>query len=151
MAAAAFAAIGLLLLNQSMAATGLYISGPTKVQKNTEFSVALKITTAAEIDAVEAVISYDTSKLQFVSFDDNGSAFPVLLLQKNEPGKVSITRGKLDGKVSGDLLVANVRFLAVASANKTALGLSGNATSAGSYTNPAASGITLSISNAKRK
>ena len=80
--ASIFAAVGVLFgLQQIFAATGsLYISpGSASVQTGSNITVAVRINPGTGVDGVEASLSYDGSKREFVGIDAGGSAVGVAL------------------------------------------------------------------------
>lgn len=147
--ALAFVGIGAWTLITTFAAPyEIYISpGSGDVSKGQEFDVSLRIDPGTSVDGVTATISYDTSILEFVAIDTSNSAFPVSLEQIGGAGAVVITRGIFaPSVVSSDSLVANVTFRALAaSSGPSVIGLSGNASYAGSYTNPQPISATVTV------
>lgn len=147
--ALAFVGIGAWTLITTFAAPyELYISpGSGEVSKGQEFDVSLRIDPGTNVDGVTATISYDASILEFVAIDASNSAFPVSLEQIGGAGAVVITRGIFAPSVVGsDSLVANITFRALAaSSSPSVIGLSGNASYAGSYTNPQPISATVTV------
>lgn len=147
--ALAFVGIGAWTLITTFAAPyELYISpGSGEVSKGQEFDVSLRIDPGTNVDGVTATISYDASILEFVAIDASNSAFPVTLEQIGGAGAVVITRGIFaPSVVSSDSLVANITFRALAaSSSPSVIGLSGNASYAGSYTNPQPISATVTV------
>lgn len=134
------AVAGLGLMRFASAASQLkLLPNANSVQNGSNIAVAVRINPDEPVDAVETTVTYDQSKLEFVSIDTAGSAFPTEIVQGGGGGTVDITRGHLTGTVSGDALVAIVTFKAKVGSGTTNIQISGNATSAnnpGTYINP---------------
>ena len=146
-----FAAVAVLISLQHIfaAAGSLYIS-PTSssLQNGSSVKVSVRLNPGVSVDGVEARLTYDASKLEFVSIDPASSAFEVALgAQSGSNGTVSITRGTFSGGVTSDSLVARVTFKALAGSGSTPITLSGNATTGGTYTNPGTAGTTISLTS----
>lgn len=139
------AAFLLVVPKQALAIGSLYISpGTSSVQINSNVTVAIRINPGTSVDSVEAQLQYDSSKLQFVSINDSGSAFTLPLAQSGGGGTVSIERGII-GSVTSDALVARVVFRALTGSGSTSLSVSGNAAWAGSYTSPSSGSATINF------
>jgi cohesin domain-containing protein len=140
---------GVSLLQRSLAATGqLYFSpSSASVQKDNNLTLAVRINPGTAVDGVEATVTYDQSKLQFVSVDAGGSAFPVQLQQSGGGGNVQLSRGILGGSVSSSALVAKVTFKALAGSGSTNVSVSGNATSGGGYTDPSGGSASVALTS----
>ncbi len=125
----------------------LYISPATKSMFiNTNVTIAVRLTPGTTVDGVEATITYDATKLTYVSTDSTGSPFDIALgAQTGGAGTVKIARGNLNGGVATDSLVANVTFTAIAGSGTTTLQVAGNATKAGAYTNPVVTNSTITL------
>lgn len=125
----------------------LYTSPATaSVLVNNNVSLDIRLTPNTTVDGVEARLTYDATRLQFVSIDSAGSPFDVELgPQTGANGTVSLARGNLSGGVSADSLVAKVTFRALGNSGNTTLQLSGNASKGGVYTNPVSSTATISF------
>src|SRR5262249_41924482 len=67
------------------------------------------------VNAVQANLTYDPAKLQFVSISSAGTAFPLVAQSTGGSGTVQIARAITGGSapVSGDQLVATVTFKAI--------------------------------------
>jgi hypothetical protein len=145
--ALATALVGAGLLQHSLAATGqIYLSpGSASVQNGQTTTLSVYINPGTAVDGVEATVTYDQSKLQFVSADAGGSAFPVQLQQSGGGGSVQISRGILGGSVSSNSFVVKVTFKALAGSGSTNVNVSGNATSGGNYTNPGGGSATVAL------
>jgi len=88
---------------------------------NTTFSVTVYENSGAEtVNAVEADLSYDVSKLQFVSIDTSGSAFDIGAVATGGSGSVTIQRGKI-GSLTGSQTVGVVTFKALVGSGSTAI------------------------------
>lgn len=141
------AGAALYTITSSKAAAGkLYLaSSASSVQKDATQKVTIRLNPGTAVDGVEATMTYDASKLAYVSIDTSSSAFSVQLEQTISSGSVKLTRGSLSGAVSADSTVAVVTFKALAGSGSTSLGVSGNATAGGAYINPATAGLSLSF------
>jgi len=142
--------LGVLFLQSGYAATGLIKLSPASgtTEKNKNFTVEIRINPGDPVDGVETKIQYDDSKLQFVSIDAGGSAFPIELAQSGGRGSVTVTRGILGGTVSANnSLVAKVMFKALVGGSTVNLNLSGQSTSAGSYQDPGTTGASRTLTN----
>jgi hypothetical protein len=114
---------------------------------NNNFTVDVRLTPGTTVDGIEATLTYDQTKLQFISIDPTGSAFDLELgTQSGGSGTVTLTRGNLSGGVSADALIAKVTFKALAGSGSTAITVAGNATKTGVYTNPSVTGTTVNFS-----
>lgn len=109
------------------AATGqVYLSpGSASINNGETRSFQVRVHPNTGADSVNTTISYDRSKLQFISISDSGSAFTIPLSQTGGGGTVNIQRGILGSLVSGDSLVASVKFKALAGNGSTTLNISG--------------------------
>lgn len=125
----------------------LYITPATQsVNVGANATATLRLNPGVGVDGVEAVVTYDQTKLTFVSVSGTGSPFDVELgAQTGGSGTVTITRGNLSGGVSTDSLVATLVFTAVAGTGNTTLQVAGNATKGGAYTNPSVTNATISF------
>jgi hypothetical protein len=126
-----FGGLGTYLLTPSSAqtATSMYLApASANVTVGNNFSVAVRINAGESINAVAADLSYDSSKLQFVSIDATGSAFSTEAPSTGGSGSVSINRGQIGG-VTGDKLVATVNFKALAASAATAVTFAGSSQS----------------------
>lgn len=138
-ASLAAAIVGIALLRLSFASSNQFVlSTPANnITKGESFVVSALISPGNMVDGVEAVITYDSSKLEFASINYEGSAFPLELDMTQINGKIVIVRGILGDKVSGsDSVIANITFNSLAKNGSTDITLAGNATDAGAYTNP---------------
>lgn len=94
------------------------------------------------VNAVEADITYDQTKLQFVSASTTSSPFDNgLNPDSNTPGSVKFSRAKNNTSVTGDQIVGSVTFTAISAgttsisfANTSALILASNSTNVLSIT-----------------
>jgi hypothetical protein len=69
------------------------------------------------VNAVQANLTYDATKLQFVSIDSSGSAFSIEAQAKSSSGNVLIARGQLS-PIKGKQFVSAVTFKALGSSGK---------------------------------
>ncbi len=137
---AVFAVIGVTLLLRSFAAgEKLYITpGSIDVQPGQDFTVTLRLESgSAGINAVNASITYDSSKIQYKSHDTSANGFtaatnaynaPITDVSKRCPtidnsgnsGNVFTALQGTCGTVSGDVEVAKITFTALAQTTTTA-------------------------------
>jgi hypothetical protein len=121
--------IGTVALLRSFAATAtsIYLQpATTTAQINSTFSEALRINPSANSDGVQVTVTYDPTKLQFISVDATNSAFPVQLQQSTTSNTITIIRA-LDvnaAAVTADSLVANLNFKALAGSGSSSITLS---------------------------
>jgi hypothetical protein len=142
------AAVGTIVLQRSFAAAGLlYLSPATKaVQNGTQVTLDVKLDPGIATDGVDVSITYDQAKLQFDSIDTTGTAFPIEFVNSGGSGTVQLTRGIIGTTVSANgSLVAKVTFTALASSGSTAVNMTGNTTTSGSYNNPTVTGSSISF------
>lgn len=125
----------------------LYLSPATQsVNVGGTVTTTVRLTPGVTVDGVEATITYDQTKLTFVSINGTGSPFDVELgPQTGGSGTVKLTRGNLGTGVSTDSLVATVAFTAVAGSGTSTLQITGNATKGGAYTNPSVTNSTVTF------
>jgi hypothetical protein len=125
----------------------LYLSpSSTTIQSGSNFTVAVRLSPVSSVDSVQATLTYDSTRLQFVSIDTTNSAFPVELVATGGSGKVDIQRGIFaPASVSADALVANVTFTALSATSSTALNLTGNTAYQGAYLNPGMTSATVTV------
>lgn len=125
----------------------LYISPTTaSVLINNNVTVDVRLTPGTTVDGVEVSLTYDATKLQFVSIDPTGSPFDIELgSQTGGSGTVTLTRGNLSGGVSTDARVAQVTFKALAGSGTSVIQTTGNATKAGVYINPTTANSTITL------
>jgi hypothetical protein len=125
----------------------LYQSPATKsVNIGTSFTEDVRLTPNTTVDGVSATLSYDQTKLQFVSVDGGSSPFDLELgAQTGGSGTVTVSRGTLGNGVSTDSLVATVTFKALAGSGTSVIQTAGNATKNGGYTNPSTTNATITF------
>lgn len=133
---------GAILTQLSLAAAGqIYVSPGTtnNVTNGANLTVALRINPGGSVDSVDVTLAYDTTKLQFVSIDSNGSNFPGSILESGGNGQVHIVRFIGGGStVNSDALISRVTFKSLSGSGSTVLSLAGSqAAYSGAYTNPA--------------
>ena len=118
-------------LRSRAAAATLYLSPASQtVTQATTFNVQVRENSSTDpVNAVQANLTYDTTKLDFVSISNTGSAFGVEAENTGGAGAVRIARGVTGGQppVTGDQLVATITFRA-----KTSLGATSVTFAAGS-------------------
>ena len=125
----------------------LYLSPATSsVLVNDNFDLTLRFAPGTTVDGVQATLNYDATKMQFVSLDSAGSPFDTVLgAQTGGSGTVNIAQGNLSGGVSTDALVVKVTFKALAGTGSGTVTITGNATKAGTYTNPTTTAATVNF------
>ena len=152
--AAALAVLGCLSLvplfaNRVNAATGsMYLTGTNSVAHGGTVTLNLRINPGTPVTVTQSSITYDATKLQFVSINTSNSAFDTNVSQSQSSGSIQIDRAKLDSNgVSTDSLIATITFTALPYSGSTAVNLvpPSNAAYNGSYTNPALSGASISF------
>lgn len=139
-----------LLPGQVFAGTGIiYIyPGSSSLQVGSSETLALRINPGTTVDGVQATVSYNAAYLRLNSVDTSGSPFSVQLQKSYGGGTITLALGNLSGGVSSDSLIANMNFTALAGSGSTSLTISNaNATSSGAYTNPSASGASVSFTS----
>lgn len=101
------------LPTQAAAGTKIYLSpGSNSVTTGNNFTYTIMIDTAGEsIDSAGVRLSYDQSKVSFVSIDGSASAFTIAASESGSGGTVAIDRGVYPA-VSGVQEIAKVTFRA---------------------------------------
>jgi hypothetical protein len=98
----------------------------TTVNVHTVFGVTI-FENGTDVNVVTADLNYDASKLEFVSIDASGSAFPNAVSASGGNGAVSVSRYTNPGTtVSGNQKVATVNFKALAGSGSTAVSFAGS-------------------------
>ncbi len=131
-----------------LASTGvIYISpGSSSLQVGSSETLQLRINPGTTVDGVQATVNFSTADLQLNSVDTSGSPFSAQLQKSISGGTITLALGNLSGGVSTDSLIADMNFTALVSSGSTGLSVTNaNATSSGSYTNPSASGASVSF------
>ena len=131
------------------AATGtMYLTGTSSAAHGGTVTLNLRINPGTAVTVTQSSITYDASKLQFVSINTSGSAFDTNVSQSQSSGSIEIDRAKLDSNgISTDSLIATITFTALPYSGSTAVNIvpPSNAAYNGSYTNPALSGVSISF------
>jgi hypothetical protein len=98
----------------------MYLSPSGGTHKvGTTFSVAIRENSNSDsVNAVEADLTYSTSKLQFVSTSLSGTAFGITASNTGGGGSISVSLGSVSA-VTGDKLIATVTFKALAAGSGT--------------------------------
>jgi len=133
--------VGSYALVRSFASTGsIYLSpATTNVVQGKPVALSLRINPGGNVDAVQATVTYDPTKLQFVSVSNTGSPFTDTLQQTSTTGSIVLAYSVGIGaaSVNTDSLIATLNFTALAGSSSTSVTLSNaNATNLGSYTDP---------------
>lgn len=114
-----FLFLPLLLLSPDhvLAAGSMYVSPASQtVTPSQNFSVAIRVNSGSDlINAVQANLSYDATKLDVMSINHTGSAFAIAAQELLGVGSIKIGKGTLTA-VSGDKLIATAVFRPKASA-----------------------------------
>lgn len=145
-----FAIIGSVIILQSFAAAPeMYISPATSnVTTGSDVTVTIRVNPGTAINAVDATITFDKTKLQFKSIDSSASAFALegSATGSNTTGTVNVARAISGGTVTSDVEVAKVTFTAISTASaSTSLQLTGSAVNAGTAVTLSYTGSTISI------
>jgi len=94
----------------------LYLTPATQnINQNNSFTVQVRENSGSEpVNAVQANLSYDPTKLDYLSTDFTGSAFEVAAESVGGNGTIRIARGVTGGQpaVTGDKLIATITFKA---------------------------------------
>ncbi len=147
-ALAFFAISGLFFVKSALAATGtIYITpASNSVQNGSTLTVSVRVNPGTTIDSVQGTVTYDASKLQFISVDTSGSAFSTELQNSQSSGSVVFARGDFGAGVSADALIEKISFKALVGSGSGTLGLTGaNADAGGTFTNPSSTGASVSF------
>lgn len=119
-------------------ATLYLVPASSSVIQGSNFSVQIWEDSSSEpVNGVQANLSYDPAKLDFVSIDNTGSAFGVEAENVGGGGSVLIARGVTGGDppVTGGQLVATVTFTAKQSPGPTAVNFAAGSMVVSSTTN----------------
>ncbi|HEV2412470.1 MAG TPA: cohesin domain-containing protein [Candidatus Saccharimonadales bacterium] len=121
----------------------VYISpSGASVQSGNAITVQLRISPGTAVNAVQATVGYDSSTLQYDS--SSIGAFSTCTVDTG----TSFACAMLGSSTSSDSLIASITFTALAGSGSTSLSVSGqNAAYNGSYTDPGASGATISFTS----
>ncbi|HSX14673.1 MAG TPA: fibronectin type III domain-containing protein [Candidatus Saccharimonadales bacterium] len=120
--AAVLAGLGIFVVYKSLAATGSLSLVPTSstVSLGSSFTVVVHENSGTDaVNAVEADMTYDATKFQFVSIDATASAFDLSATSTGGAGSVKIARAKSNTSLTGDQVVASVTFTAIGSGATT--------------------------------
>ncbi len=112
-----FASVGARLLFHSFAAGDSLSLVPASSTQNvgSNFTVVVHENSGTDaINAVEADLTYDQTKLQFVSLDTSTSAFDLSATGSGGAGSIKIARAKSGTNLTGDQIVASITFKALA-------------------------------------
>lgn len=97
------------------------VPGSGSYMVNSNFSVTIHENSSDAVNAVQADLTYDQSKVMFVSIDGSGSSFDSGVVANGGNGSVSIVRAKLGSTVMGDQVVAVVTFKALAGSGSSSI------------------------------
>jgi chitodextrinase len=117
MVMALVAVVGALVVYKSRAAAGTLSLVPNtgSVALGSSLTLTIKANSGTdEVNAVEADLTYDQTKLQFVSIDTSGSAYGLQAVNSGGGGSVSIARAN-QVNLTGDQVVAVVTFTVIGS------------------------------------
>ncbi len=115
-----FAIVGASFLVKSFAATtSMYINpASSSVGLGSTVTINIRLNSNTEaVNAVQADLNYDSTKLQFLSIDSTTSAFDLSGTGTGSNGHVVIARAKSGTSLTGDQLVANVSFKLIDTGN----------------------------------
>ncbi|MDF2460794.1 MAG: glycoside hydrolase family 48 [Candidatus Saccharibacteria bacterium] len=117
--------LGYVVSTTRAAAGSLYLTPANAVVANTAtFTVQVRESSGTDpVNAVQANLTYDATKLDFVSISDTGSAFATAAEGTGGAGVVKIARGNVTA-VTGDQLVATVTFRSKISSGTAAVDFS---------------------------
>ncbi|MEX0621392.1 MAG: hypothetical protein WD187_00130 [Candidatus Woykebacteria bacterium] len=98
-------------VSKASTAPFIYVSPVYRpVNQNADFAIRIRVNSQGiEINSVQANLSYDSSRLNFVSIDSAGSAFNLEFQNQGGSGSVKIARSSTS-PLTGDLLVATINF-----------------------------------------
>lgn len=132
------------------AANSIYITpGSNSVQNLGYFTVSVRLNPSTNIDGVDGAVTFDASKLKFVSVDTSSSAFVTEFDNSQNGSTISFSRATstTGADVTSDALIENITFQALTDSGTTTLGLSGvDDDNAGVSTHPTAGTATVSFS-----
>jgi chitodextrinase len=114
-----FAFFGAYMVSQIFAATTslTLVPSASTVNVGSNFTVAVRVNSGTDtVNAIQANLTYDSTKIQYVSVNETGSAFGLVAETTNNPGSLLIGRAVAGGglPVSGDNLVTTVTFKSIA-------------------------------------
>lgn len=89
---------------------------------STNFTLGIyENSSTAEVSTADVKLSYDATKLDFVSVDGSGGAFSNCIENTGGSGTVSLVCSKLGGSVTGSQKIGNVTFKAKVGSGSTAV------------------------------
>ena len=138
-----------MLQTRVMAAGSIYLTPASQTTVvNNNLTVNLRINPGTPVTVVQATVNFDPAKLQYVSINSSNSPFDASVQQTVGGSSIQISRAKLDANgISTDSLIASITFKALPSSGSSSITLSNaNAAFNGTYTNPGASGATVTFS-----
>lgn len=126
-----FAVIGVALLIFANAATGTATLSLTPASGSYDISTNFTLgiyenSGTLEASTVDVKLTYDATKLDFVSVDGTGGAFTTCTENSGGVGTVSLVCAKLGGSVIGSQKVGNVTFKAKVGTGTTAVSFAAN-------------------------
>ena len=124
----AFSLVGVSLIGRGGAAGSASISfssTSSTVKKGSTVSVIVNEDTGAELAyVIQAFVSYDQSKLEFINIDTSSSAFDLPVASSGGSGSVEISRGVSGGNsLTGSNRLAIINFRVLGDSGTTALSL----------------------------
>ncbi|OGY25375.1 MAG: hypothetical protein A2Z11_00780 [Candidatus Woykebacteria bacterium RBG_16_43_9] len=130
------------------AAGSIYLSpGGATIAQGSSFSVSVRVNTGGKsVDSVQANLSYQTDKLDFIGISYGGTEFEIQAESSGGSGSVRMGRGTLSAK-SGDVLVGTITFSAKVNSGSAAVSFTSGtvAVKAGATVVSATSGGTYSF------
>ncbi len=110
---------GVYVVSRIYAASGslTMVASTTAVNIGSTVTVQIRENSGTDtVNAVQANVAFDSTKLQYMSVDETGSAFGLVAATQVTSGQVQLARGTSGGSpaVSGDQLVTTLTFKALA-------------------------------------
>lgn len=94
---------------------------------NTNFTVTIYENSGSDtVNAVQADLNYDSSKLQFVNLDFGNSAFDLAIVGSGGGGNVTIQRAKTGAPLAGSQIVAKITFKALVGSGTASVTFAGS-------------------------
>jgi hypothetical protein len=125
------AVLGMVVVVAGRAATQQLYMDPAivSINQNTDFNVSVRINSGTDpVNAVEADLTYDSTKLQYVSVSSTGSDFPLEASTQATTGSLKLARATNPGSapITGDGLVAIVTFHSLTGSGSSSITFAGS-------------------------
>jgi hypothetical protein len=125
------AVLGMVVVVAGRAATQQLYTDPAivSINQNTDFNVSVRINSGTDpVNAVEADLTYDSTKLQYVSVSSTGSDFPLEASTQATTGSLKLARATNPGSapITGDGLVAIVTFHSLTGSGSSSITFAGS-------------------------